>query len=328
VRPMPLCNGRVNGRDRGQRWPLSVVLLLLWCTIPLARVAQAASTSLTLPAYQEKLILWQSTLAQADGADQVAAVQRAAAAVDQIVLPTGTVVTLQPLLGDPAQGTIDLATAQMRLASVIHELAATDKDDTAARLLLLTAIFQRPEFVEQDSLWQRFWRWLRAWLPTLPNTENSATPASPLFVWLGWALVGIAVALLIWLLSYWLQNLLGAFITGAEQRASDAEAGIPQTAAAARKAAHQLADTGSYREAVRHLYLSALLALHERHLINYQPSDTNREVLSAVRPQSPLYQQLQPVVETFDDVWYGVHEPDRASFDSYVIAVEKLEEVK
>jgi hypothetical protein len=51
-------------------------------------------------------------------------------------------------------------------------------------------------------------------------------------------------------------------------------------------------------------------------------------VLAAVRNQPLLHQQLQPVVETFDDIWYGVHEPDRTSFDHYVAAVEKLEEVQ
>ena len=84
-------------------------------------------------------------------------------------------------------------------------------------------------------------------------------------------------------------------------------------------------DVHSYRDAVRQLYLSALLSLHERNLITYQPSDTNREVLTAIRNQPHLYQQLQPVIATFDDVWYGVHEPDRTTFDSYVVAVEELE---
>lgn len=305
-------------------WPICLWVLLC-CLMPQALIAQTTAEPLTLSAYQAQLQQWQARLAQPDGAAQVATIQREVAAIHQVVLPSGTVITLQPLLGEPGEAEIDLATAQVRLATAISELAGAAHDDTAARLQLLTAIFQRAEFVEHDSLWQRLWRWLRSWLPTAQDNSNTAT--SPLFVWIGWALIGVAAALLIWLLSYWLQNLLGRFIGGSESHVKERDSAMPQTAAEARTIAHHLADAGSYRQAVRHLYLSALLALHERNLITYQQSDTNREVLTAVRAQPHLHQQLQPVIETFDDVWYGVHEPDRTSFDSYVDAVEKLEEV-
>jgi hypothetical protein len=146
-------------------------------------------------------------------------------------------------------------------------------------------------------------------------------------VWLGWGLIGVGAILLIWLFSYWLQSLFGSFVGGKERQPTESDDAFPPTAAAARASAHQLADAGSYRDAVRQLYLSAILALHERNLLTYQQSDTNREVLLAARHQPRLHQQLQPVVATFDDVWYGIHEPDRTAFDSYVSAVEKLEKL-
>jgi hypothetical protein len=307
--------------------PISLVLCL-WCAFPHALLAQTNTDVIPLSAYQEKLLAWQAVLAQSDDAAQAATIQQEVAAIRQVELPTGAVVTLHPLLGDPDAGAIDIAMARTYLATAINELAAAANDDTAARLLLLTQIFQRAEFVERDSLWQRFWRWLRSWLPTVEPTESSAAPMAPLFQWLGWALIGIGAVLLIWLLSYWLQSLLASFIGGVERSQTTENQSLPQSVAEARANAHQLANAGSYRNAVRHLYLSALLALHERNRITYQQSDTNREVLTAVRNQPQLHQQLQPVIETFDDVWYGVHEPDRTSFDSYVAAVEKLEEVQ
>jgi len=190
---------------------------------------------------------------------------------------------------------------------------------------LLQELWGRREFMEQDSLWQRFWRWVRSWLPEFENQPGGATSISPLLQVVGWVLLGVGAALLIWLLSYWLQTLLGRFMGGVERRGERDDHAIPQTASAARNAAHRLANAGSYRDAVRQLYLSVLLSLHERNLITYQPSDTNREVLTAIRNQPQHYQQLQPVVATFDDVWYGVHEPDRTTFDRYVAAVEELE---
>lgn len=300
-------------------WVLTVGALL-----PMA--VRAQDDAITLAAYQEKVASWQAALAESADETQVVAIQQEAAAIRRVALPSGAVVTLQPLLGEPAAKAIDRSVAQARLAVVQRELAAATNDDTAARLRLLQEILGRREFVEQDSLWDRFWRWVRSWLPQFESREGGATSISPLLQVVGWGLLGLGAVLLIWLLSYWLQTLLGRFMGGVERRSDGDDQAIPQSASEARTAAHRLANAGSYRDAVRQLYLSALLSLHERDLITYQASDTNREVLTAVRNQPHLYQQLQPVVATFDDVWYGVHEPDRTTFDTYVVAVEQLEE--
>ena len=309
-----------------KRWFIGLLLMILYSAMPSLLEAQN-DKPLTLAAYQQKLAVWQAALAHAREPSQVTAIQADIATIQQIILPSGLVITVHPLLGEPSKEPIDLVIARQRITTVLAELKAASKDQTAARLPLLTAIFQRAEFVEHDSLWSRFWRWLRSWLPRIEPNESSSAPIVPLAQWAGWALFGLGVLLLTWLLSYWLQNLLGGFVGGVERRATADESALPETAAAARTTAHKLADAGSYREAVRHLYLAALLALHERHVLTYQPSDTNREVLAAVSAQPRLHQQLQPVVETFDNVWYGVHEPDRTAFDQYAAAIEKLEEV-
>lgn len=323
--PIPLRNHRSRPGIRIRRVACWLGLWLLVVSILLPTVLKAEEKAITLAAYQEKLASWQAALDSAEAPAQVAAIQQEAATIRQLTLPSGLVIPVQPLFGDPAEGAIAGAVAQARLAALINELQAATNDDTAARLLLLQEIFQGRDFVEQDSLWQRFWRWVRSWLPDMASREGATTPVSPFFQLLGWTLLGIGAALLIWLLSYWLQHLLGSFMGGMEKQGASDEKALPQTAGEARTAAHRLADAGSYRNAVRQLYLSALLSLHERNLLTYQSSDTNREVLTAIRNQPHLHQQLQPVVATFDAVWYGVHEPDRTTFDAYVVAVEKLE---
>jgi cytoskeletal protein RodZ len=346
VAPIPLCNQQIATSpqpdwvgqkkiERGSsgfggwarlffaaRWLIG--LLVFTVLLPAALRAQADDT-VTLAVYAEKVASWQAALAEADDDAQVAAIQKEAAAIRQVTLPSGQVIAIQPLLGDPEVGTLAIWVARARLAAVQRELAAASSDETAARLLLLQNIWRRPEFTEQDSLWQRFWRWVRSWLPEFESREGGSTAISPLFQLVGWGLLGIGAVLIIFLLSYWLQTLLGRFMGGVERRGKRDDNALPQTADEARTAAHRLANAGSYRDAVRQLYLSALLSLHERNLITYQPSDTNREVLTAIRHQPQLHQQLQPVVATFDDVWYGVHEPDRTTFDRYVAAVEALE---
>src|SRR5690606_4215208 len=70
----------------------------------------------------------------------------------------------------------------------------------------------------------------------------------------------------------------------------------------------------------RLMYLSALLALEEAEIVTHDRTLTNRELLArtgglaaggAIRPA------MQPVVQGFDDVWYGVVEPDGEAFRAY-----------
>jgi len=252
--------------------------------------------------------------------------QQELATIGQVTLPNGQSLTLQPLLGVDAESAPTVAEAQQRLHVVATQLMEAKSDDTTARLARLAAIFEDPAFVEQESLWTRLWRWLRSWLPEQSATEERAPS------WLalagrvmGYLLIAGGTLLLIYLLSLWLQNLLGDFIGGVTSKRRLTPDGELLNATEARQQAHQLAKSGSFREAVRSLYLSALLTLDERDLLHYDQSNTNREVLATIRDRPALYQRLQPVVEIFDEVWYGVHEPDQATFDRYVKAVEQLD---
>ena len=86
-----------------------------------------------------------------------------------------------------------------------------------------------------------------------------------------------------------------------------------------------LPNVGNYRSAVRNLYLAALLTLEQHGLVPADRSLTNREVLGRVDSTHPLRPHLQPVVETFDDVWYGVHEPDAGTYAAYAHSIDELE---
>ena len=143
-------------------------------------------------------------------------------------------------------------------------------------------------------------------------------------VWLVAGVGGVAIALLF---GYWLSRLLGAFVADAEaRRRREAGDDEPVTAAAARQRAVAQAQAGQYRQAVRSLYLSALLRLEERGLVRADRSLTNREYLAQVAGQAEVQRHLQPVVQTFDDVWYGVREPDRATFLRYQQEIDALNE--
>ncbi len=74
-----------------------------------------------------------------------------------------------------------------------------------------------------------------------------------------------------------------------------------------RQEAELLARSHSYRLAIRTLYLAALVRLDEQGVLTFERSLTNREVLRAalMRGGASLSGQLSPLVERFDQYWYG-----------------------
>jgi hypothetical protein len=194
-------------------------------------------------------------------------------------------------------------------------------------LAILAGILARPEFNTPMSLWDRFWRWLEnlisRWLPDSQMGGNAGWLAFLLRA-LPWIVSVIIVAAIIWLLSYWLQRFLRAFVPDERVLELAGDDDLPRSAAEARQQARAAAQLGHYRDAVRRLYLAAILQLAEHDLITYERSLTNREVLVRVPKDSPIRAHLEPVVATFDQVWYGVREPDQATFTLYEQEIDAL----
>jgi hypothetical protein len=101
--------------------------------------------------------------------------------------------------------------------------------------------------------------------------------------------------------------LLFRYFVSARRRGKGARAGDEEVATSAE--AIQRAQAASviqdYRLALRMLYLASLLKLDEIGALRYDRALTNREYVREVALQPPLASALKPVVETFDDVWYG-----------------------
>ena len=240
-----------------------------------------------------------------------------------VQLPSAEIVAPAPLCPTDS----DAAVASTRLSTAIDQLDLSPHDDTAARLAQLQRVAERLDLL-QPSLGQRFTRWFWEWIDRLwPDREPIIGGAlgSALSTLVGWAVIGGGGLLLILLLSYWLRRLLAGMLGGRGRGDPLAvEGGLPATAAQARQQASQLAESGNFREAVRRLYLAALLRLRERDLIRFDSSLTNREVLARVGANAPARSHLEPVIETFDRVWYGEQEPDEATFRAYSREIDAL----
>ena len=316
----------MNGMLRRRAYTLLASVLMLLTVLAAVAHSQDAAPAPLAPEEYAATVRAAATLLQSDPAALDAA-QRQLVAVEQVELRSGEVVTVAPVLGD-AGGDLDGVAAQARLQIVTQQLDAAGADATSARLALMETVLASPAFQNRESWLDQVRRWLaNLFQQWIGDTEPNVTPtpvSATLAQIVGWGAVVAGSVLLIVLLARWLQTLLRAFVGDAVKTATDDDA-APTTPAAARAAASQLAERGDYRAAVRQLYLAALLTLQDRRIVVRDPSLTNREVLARTPAAHPVHAPLAAVVEVFDDVWYGVHEPDQATFVDYRAAVDDLE---
>lgn len=306
---------------------LVLALILLLCFATNTVWAQDEGRVLTLAEYQTLVGQAIDRLDQANvggQAQRLIEVRRQFSEITGVELPTGEVVEVQPLLANAY--TADIALARLRL--VQNQLALSASDNTEARLAQLDRVFERPEF-GSVSLAERFRRWIqnliRGVLPKQPPESSLSTVAESAADLITWIIGVVGALILVFLLSFWLQGLLGHFVADAELRRRGASGDTPPlTAAQAQQQAAALAQAGDYRQAVRQLYLATLLRLEDRGLIKRDRSLTNREVFKQVATSADMRQRFKPVVDTFDRVWYGVREPDAVTYLGYERDIESL----
>lgn len=116
----------------------------------------------------------------------------------------------------------------------------------------------------------------------------------------------IAGGVVLVVLAVLLAPLLSRYFTRRLRRSPPIAADVDvSTSAEAVERAQDASTAQDYRLALRMLYLASLLKLDEIGALRYDRALTNREYVREVTLQSALAQLLRPVVETFDDVWYG-----------------------
>ena len=111
-----------------------------------------------------------------------------------------------------------------------------------------------------------------------------------------------------------------------EVREADPESEIAEvgTEKAALERAETAAAASDFREALRFLYLSAVLHLQEQGLLPYDRSLTNREYLRHAQANLDLQDSLRPIITLFDEVWYG-HKPcDAKTVADYRTLLQKV----
>ncbi|MGH2543163.1 MAG: DUF4129 domain-containing protein [Ardenticatenaceae bacterium] len=193
------------------------------------------------------------------------------------------------------------APAHLRAAAASLRAPQTElPPDARARL---ERILSRPEFRPvPPSLWERLVRWLVQQLALLERVPGLAT-VGDLLTWTIALFSGVIVGAV---LLIFIRGLRRNVVV--EEEARILPGAIPTDAGEAQEYAAEAAKAGNFREAMRLLYLAALLHLDEVGLIRFDRALTNREVLATLSGSSMLHSLLAPVVGQFDRVWYG-HAP-------------------
>jgi len=155
--------------------------------------------------------------------------------------------------------------------------------------------------------------------------SGSTSPAAPGgFGPVAWmALAGVALGVVAVAAALFLTSRRSAPAAAPKPAAPAAaeEVGPPlyeQPAAVLWEQAEGLAREGLFREAVRLLYLAALAALHQRHLVRCEPTRTNGEYVRQVRlaPEAPpgLHAPFEELTALFERKWYGDGACDAAEY--------------
>jgi len=246
-------------------------------------------------------------------------------AISAVTLPDGITVPIDNSGLIDQMRTVRSSTDRNRIAAraqalraVLVELQAKstpllpDSDSaalTARRAILADPDLQRPASTPEQLA-----------LPALPQID------SPL---LRYALLLIGVVALIVLIVLLGPSLL-RFIMElyrsdrlASTAGSDADVATPAEAV---QRAEVAASTQDYRRALRLLYLASLLTLDQIGALRYDRAQTNREYIRQVSGRPALASALQPVVETFDDAWYGCRTVTPQGYDAFASRVQTLME--
>lgn len=309
---------------------LLIIVFAIWWGWPALVAAQPAEVSL---ADYDRLLRAAHAAAQRGDLLDVQALAVELAAIKQVRMPDGQLALVDQswLTTALASSAPDLPAIAARLGALIDALAPPGAVSPEGALRQWQAVYNEPPFNREGEGWlTQFLNWLfdlldqlSPDLPDVPVPEGPANPAA--FTPLVWTVLGIAAALLVGLLFFWVRGVRRTLRAPVKTPVADGD--DPVTYSEAQRLAAAARQAGDRRSAVRYLYLAALLWLDEQGVLRYERSLTNREHLHRLRSQPPVRDLLAPVVATFDAVWYGFQPIDDQTFARYeqqVAAVQSL----
>ena len=138
------------------------------------------------------------------------------------------------------------------------------------------------------------------------------------------ALLWLGCLILIGLTFFFIQQIRRNLVVEVGDKATESEMDNVTTAQAALTQSEVAATSHSFRDALRFLYLSAIFHLQERGILTYDKSLTNLEYLHTLQAHAELQEALRPVIQVFDDVWYGYKPCNADTIANYRELLQKV----
>ena len=137
-------------------------------------------------------------------------------------------------------------------------------------------------------------------------------------------LLWIGCLMLIGLTLFFIQRVRRNWVAEVGDKVTESEMDNVTTAQAALTQSEIAVTSHNFRDALRFLYLSAILHLQERGTLTYDKSLTNLEYLHTLQANVELQEVLRPVIQVFDDVWYGYKPCNADTIANYRELLQKV----
>jgi Domain of unknown function (DUF4129) len=209
---------------------------------------------------------------------------------------------LAALAGDPA----DVATARTRLRTLVAAVSlptGSVAEDPHASRRALDDVYAQSQFAglgrrpSDDDLFSRIGRGLLSFFQWLAQHTVGTIGAVPTAI-----IAGLVIAAIVaWVL--WRMQRSGTAI--GLRRSLGEPAGRGVDAEEEWRLALAAAERADHREAVRHAFRSALLAVAEKGRLQVDASLTTSELLARARGDADLVAALAPAADSFNRAWYS-----------------------
>ena len=143
-----------------------------------------------------------------------------------------------------------------------------------------------------------------------------------------WVVIGLAIALILYVAKMFLPRLLRGSRTKKEKKEKarivlGEQLEPDQSAVDLLNEAEALARRGELRAAIRRAYIALLVELGDRKIISLAQYKTNRDYLRAVRDVEPLYRNVKQLTDSFERHWYGLAQASETDWQAFRSAYEQ-----
>jgi hypothetical protein len=307
--------------------PIALVLALLFAL----QVAPAGAIDLD----EYRAVLEAVSASLSDDPADTEAVLAELRGIDSVTLDNGATVTpdLSLIIAALEAEPPDVDAAQRGIETILAglALAETSAIDGAGAGALLDEVLARDEFQpepeedESPSIMSRILGWVNRqvesffnWLDDILGGQGGEGSAASFVM----AMVGVLA--IVGIVAFAVRSVRQSMTPGVT-RLAEGHAEDHYTSAQARAEADRLFASGEYRAALRLLYLATLIRWEEAGRLRFDRSLTNREVVGRVTLQgdAALLEQLSPLVDRFDRVWYGGAPCTSADYTSFAALAER-----